>query len=264
MSRSVAALFLSAWIGGTFVASAQEDAEKQKEMREARLKDMKQIAERFKVEGSGKTPVPLLPAPVLRFNDPARDFHDATMWAWSEEQGRPVCLLTIEQYGNQMFELISLADEGLTASADKLQWRPMEPGIALQAFPEAPKPAQQAPRRLVQMKDLLGKLAVHEVGKTGSRYELRLMPKPLHRYGEEDSKLLDGAIFAFAYGTNPELLAVMEASGDPAAWYVGFARCGTAEPHVMLGEKEIFQLPYAKATTPQDTYWNFPYRFPKE
>lgn len=115
------------------------------------------------------------------------------------------------------------------------------------------------------MKDLMGKLSAYEVGRTGIRYELRLMPHPLHRYADPDQKLQDGAIFAFAYGTNPELLALIEARGDTpqsAKWMVGFARCGAAELHVELADNELFQLRYAVATSPDDPYWNFAYKFP--
>ena len=75
-------------------------------------------------------------------------------------------------------------------------------------------------------------------------------------------------IFAFAYGTNRELLAVIEARGaaEPAQgpkWQLGFARCGTAEPHVLLQDQEIFTLPYARTTGAKDPYWNFSYTFKK-
>jgi hypothetical protein len=244
--------------------NAAENAEKEK-AREQRLAAMRQLAERFTVQVTeeGKTrKAPLMEAPILRFNDPAREFHDATLWAWGDK-GRPVCLLAIEQYGNQWFECISLADGTLTADADKLKWRPKSAGIELKPFPDAPPPAKSAPRRVAQMKDLLGKLTAYEVGKTGSRYELRLMARPLHRYQDPEAGLQDGAIFAFAYGTNPELLAVIEARGtaDKSQWEVGFTRCGTAEPHVLLDKTELFTLPYARGTTAADPYWNFSYRF---
>ncbi len=233
--------------------------------REESLASMRQVAERFTVqvtEDSKARKVPLMEAPILRFNDPAREFHDATLWAWGEK-GRPVCLLTIEQYGKPMYECISLANGTLTADADELKWRPKAAGISLIPFPDAPPPAKTAPRRMAQMKDLLGKLSAYEVGKTGSRYELRLMPRQLYRYQDPDKGLQDGAIFAFAFGTNPELLAVIEARGEQgkSRWQVAFARCGTAEPHVFLEKTEIFTLPYARGTTAADPYWNFSYRF---
>jgi hypothetical protein len=260
-----AILSLGCIFGLCLPLGAQEPPDKD-EAREQRLAGMRKIAERFTIQlaKEGKPPrrVPLMESPILRFNDPAREFHDATLWAWGD-QGRPVCLLAIEHYGNPMYECISLADGTLTADADALKWRPKSAGITLAPFPDAPPPATSAPRRMAQMKELLGKLSAHEIGKTGSRYELRLMARPLHRYKDPDAELQDGAIFAFAYGTNPELLAVIEARGaaETSQWQIGFARCGTAEPHVLLDKTEIFTLPYARGTTAADPYWNFSYRF---
>ena len=263
LARSLACLFC--WCALSLVAVAEESPDVSA-AREARLKSMQQIAARFKVQvtkDDKPQALPLMEAPLLRFNDPAREFHDATLWGWGE-QGRPLCLLSIEQYGDRSwFECISLSSGAFTAEADSLRWAPKASGIEWKPFPSAAPAADKAPRRLVQMKELLEQLRAYEVGRTGSKYELRLMPKPLIRYHDEKAELVDGAIFAFAYGTNPELLAILEARGPAASatWQIAFARCGTAEPHVLLGDQEIFTLPYAKATGPEDAYWNFSYAF---
>jgi hypothetical protein len=255
-----------AWLTSLAGPALAEDSPEAVAAREARLKGMQQIAARFKVQkivDDKPQEVPLLEAPLLRFNDPAREFHDATLWGWGEA-GRPLCLLAVEQYGDRSwFECISLSSARFTAEAEVLRWAPKASGLELQPFPGAAPASDKAPRRLVQMKELLGQLRAYEVGRTGSKYELRLMPKPLIRYDDEKAELVDGAVFAFAYGTNPELLAVLEARGaaTAAAWQIGFARCGTAEPHVLLDEKEIFTLPYATGTGPEDPYWNFSYTF---
>src|SRR5262245_59432327 len=107
---------LACWCGLVLGASA-EDSPELIAARKARLKAMQQIGERFKVEageGEERTKVPLVETPILRFNDPAREFHDATLWAWGEK-GRPLCLLAIEQYGERSwFELIALSSQHFT------------------------------------------------------------------------------------------------------------------------------------------------------
>jgi len=233
-----------------------------------RLALMRGVAEKIKVRTAGRSEpveVPLHAAPLLRFNDPARDLGDASLWAWGNK-GRPTCVVTMERYGGQwFFELISLSTDQFTAELESRKWTPKAAGLQLVPFPDAPKPAKDANRRLPQMRDLLAKLRAHEVGGTGVRYELRLMPKPFHRYSDPDNALLDGGLFAFAYGTNPELLAVVEAHGDApesAVWKIGFARCGTAEQHVFLDEDELIHLPHAPRTGPGDPYWNFPFKMP--
>src|SRR5262245_15754709 len=197
---------LACWCGLVLGASA-EDSPEVIAARKARLKAMQQIAERFKVqagEGEQRKKVPLIEAPILRFNDPAREFHDATLWAWGET-GRPLCLLAVEQYGDRSwFEFIALSAQRFTAEAEALRWAPRASSVELRPFPDASRASDKAPQRLVQMKDLLGQLTAYELGRTGSRYELRLMPRPLYRYSDDKDELVDGAIFAFAYGTNPE------------------------------------------------------------
>jgi hypothetical protein len=265
MIRCLTALVLLAGLCAPLAGFARQT---DKEAREERLAGMRRIAERFKVrmaQSGQPAELPLQETPLLRFNDPARDFHDASLWAWGSE-GRPVCLLAMEQYGGQWwFELISLTSTKFSAEAGNLKWTPQTPGLEMQAVPDALRPASDAVRRLPQMRELLNRLEAYEVDRLGKRFELRLMAKPLHRYSDPEHELQDGAIFAFSYGTNPELLAIVEAVGEKAEsaeWKIGFARCGAAEPHVLLNEKEIFRLPYAGQTTANDPYWNFPFKFP--
>jgi hypothetical protein len=42
------------------------------------------------------------------------------------------------------------------------------------------------------------------------KHDLRLLAKPVYRYSEK-GKILDGALFIFALGTNPEVCLVLEA-----------------------------------------------------
>ena len=43
------------------------------------------------------------------------------------------------------------------------------------------------------------------------REELRLLPKPLYRYEPKAGPVIDGAVFAFVMGTDPESLLLIEA-----------------------------------------------------
>src|SRR5262249_57516318 len=117
--------------------------------------------------------LPLVETPLLRFNDPARDFHDASLWAWGAE-GRPVCLLAMEQYGGQWwFELISLSSAKFTAEAETLKWTPQSPGLEIQPVPDAAKPAGEAVRRLPQMRALLAPLGANEENPPEKPFEMQ-------------------------------------------------------------------------------------------
>jgi hypothetical protein len=60
----------------------------------------------------------------------------------------------------------------------------------------------------------------------GENQTPRLLPKPLHRYDAEKTKSVDGSLFAFVVGTDPELLLLIEcdiAAAKPE-WRFGVGR----------------------------------------
>ena len=58
--------------------------------------------------------------------------------------------------------------------------------------------------------------------------EMRLLAQPIYRYqlsGSPDSPTLDGAIFVFVEGTDPEAYLLLEATGtERPVWQFAFAR----------------------------------------
>ena len=87
--------------------------------------------------------------------------------------------------------------------------------------------------------------SVHE--KSG-RNELRLMPRPLYRYEPTDPDLIDGALFCFAHGTDPELFLLVEArrvGGTPDIRYA-FARFSDLELHAPYKGREVWSVPRGK------------------
>ena len=65
------------------------------------------------------------------------------------------------------------------------------------------------------------------IGRKVYRHELRLLTQPLYRYEHKEGQVLDGALFAFAEGTDPELLLLVEArqrKDQPAEWQYAPAR----------------------------------------
>jgi hypothetical protein len=90
---------------------------------------------------------------------------------------------------------------------------------------EAPAPAASKTLRMSQMRELAKRFEATDDFQGGSRWELRLLPTPLHRYGGEDQSVADGALFAFAHGTDPETLLLLEARRQNGAleWQYGLA-----------------------------------------
>ena len=89
------------------------------------------------------------------------------------------------------------------------------------AIADAPKPAVSRTARLVQMRRLAREFSATSGG-TGAdeKLALRLLPQPVYRNDQESAAVLDGALFVFVTGTDPELLLTIEArrgDGD-ARW----------------------------------------------
>ena len=76
--------------------------------------------------------------------------------------------------------------------------------------------------------------------------ELRLLPQPLFRYETgNDPELIDGALFAFVQGTDPQSLLLLEARDDAktARWYFAFARMASGAVTAHYQDREVFSVP---------------------
>lgn len=225
----------------------------------ARLKAMEVHARSIRVtqvDGQGATaPVPLVPEPILRYDDKPRNIFDATLWAWGPK-GRPAAILKVENFSRRpaqsrwIYGIVSLSSDPVRIEGDESwQWQSSEPGLELREVPKAPAPAATEPLRLIQMKELARRFAVHQNGGRGrGRLQLRLLPRPVRRYADPDSSLQDGAVFGFVYGTNPDLLLVLESSRqgeEPPRWRYGLARLGGSATFVDLDDREVASFPVA-------------------
>jgi hypothetical protein len=253
--------------------------------RVARLAEMKQIASTFQaatIDGGTRTPVTQVLEPLHRWTDPTRENSDGALWAW-RSSGRPIAIIAIELYPQDKafgtvwaLEFTSLAttpieveggehfdtvyeDMAPPRADGRLRWAPAKEGLAFREIPDAPDPGKTEAERLRQMKDLLKRFSAREFYDiTAQDYALRLLSHPIDRYADAASGLVDGAIFIFANGTNPEALLVIEArrlgTGSPT-WSYAAAPLTRAEPTVRLGQKDVWTHPSKKVASPEDTYF---------
>lgn len=210
--------------------------------------------------GKDDHPVKLCGEPILRFNDPARDFSDATIWAWGN-QGRPIALLSMERYdadGRWACELVSLTSDRVIVDApDGWRWKPTEPGVEMKIISDASSPAETEVGRLSQMKALARRFAVSEDSPQGDHYELRLMPQPIHRYADANCGIVDGALFVYAYGTNPEAVAIIECptgNDSKRGWEYGFAPLTTHALTASIDDKPAWSRSAAVGGERQKPY----------
>jgi len=237
-----------------------------------RLEAMRGLARAVAVaEAKSNTPAGLIPEPIYRFDDPARAFGDGSIWAYGK-LGRPAAIFCLSVAKNDdgssrwIHELTSLADGPVLGTSQHPSgawtWKPKGPETRFQAIPRAPTPADTDTKRLQQMREIARRFKAFESldparNDPADRFELRLLPQPIHRYHDPEHGQVDGAIFLLSYGRNPEVALLIEAQragkGDPA-WSYALARIGAARMRVSLDDREVADLP-----KPVDAGWTSPY-----
>ena len=197
----------------------------------------------------------LKPLSILRWANPTRGQKgEPTLVLWTD-QGRPAVLSGVYPWnGFLIFEVVSLArSEGLTGrEGDRVIWSPRSPGVTFRDVPEAPTPADIPLARLQQMRGISERFKLALTGTTADgqgRESLRLLPKPIHRYDLKESKaahpdLVDGAVFAFVQGTDPEAVLLVEAirRGERTTWHYAFARATGWAVEAKLGDSVVWTV----------------------
>jgi hypothetical protein len=211
--------------------------------------------------------VQLQTRPLLTFGDSARANKNGTLWAFGIS-GRPLAILELYQGGetdSRWFHAVTLTSESLVTMKTPLAavWKPTALQIKPVAFAGADAPLDRDQRRSRQLKELARKFTAHEFwDPDNSRFELRLLEQPVHRYKDPEAGIHDGAVFILAHGTNPEVVLLIEALGktpDEARWHYALARLGSAELHVELDGKETWKQGRTPGVVgrPADPYWLF-------
>ena len=200
-----------------------------------RWKELKEAAGRYRIERESDPPVTLTlrADPALRWNNPLRVAYDGAVFLWVAE-GRPEVAASFYRYKLadgvpiEKHEFMSLSTASLTATyAGRVAWNPRTPGIAMEPVPGAPNPATEAAGRLRQMRALAREFrADYSAEARGRAAPLRQLTQPLFRYETSRPERLDGALFTFVEGTDPEVLLLFEARpvGGTLTWHYGFAR----------------------------------------
>lgn len=192
-------------------------------------------------------PIALQKESVLRWNNSVNKSVFGNIFLWTKD-GRPEVIASIYQFYSPKtdfcaeFQSLSL-DPLIVMKDGKEVWTPADPGIALTEFPGAREPAAGKAQRLGEMRKLADQFAAQLSDYSEETYRLRLLPRPLLRYGSPDTDVLDGALFAYTYTTDPELLVMVEARKVEKGyrWMYGLARMNTGELTVTLGDREVWR-----------------------
>jgi hypothetical protein len=145
----------------------------------------------------------------------------------------------------------------------KEAWRPERAGIEMKEVPDGPAPAASAVDRLGQMRSIAagfaGRLLDRRVKATGEDQSLRLLSKPLFRYESRHPTLLDGGLFGFVVGTDPEFFLILEARETPQGfrWQYSLARMNSDPIQVTYKGKDVWKVDkLADRHDPRGTYFS--------
>lgn len=174
---------------------------------------------------------PMKPVIALRWPNNTRGSTDGATVLWIAN-GRPEAVAAIFPWeGLFVHEFDSLSRGTFVAKRDdRVVWKPTTAGLQFRPITDAPTPAATAPARLRQMKSLTDQFKATLLGwlpDNSQREELRIMSRPIYRYNiDKPAELQDGAIFAYATGTDPEAMLILEAFGAPGDyhWQYAFVR----------------------------------------
>ncbi|HTU92974.1 MAG TPA: hypothetical protein VMF69_23030 [Gemmataceae bacterium] len=212
------------------------------------------------------TKVPRIEEPLLYYSDPTRTNDRGSVWGWGQK-GRPVALLELyrgEDFRTKwVFAICNTSGGKLRARRSGAPWwNENDSGAELKEVPGASAPSAEASVRQRQVKLLAQKFTAHEFwDPNNSRYELRLLKRPLCTYRDEANGVLEGGLFTLANGTNPEIMLFVEARVDPKnnskrVWQYTVGRLAHAELHLEYDGKEVFDAPRGNRVSASDKpYW---------
>jgi hypothetical protein len=258
--RCTLVAFMSVW--GALTAAAQDNAPKSSPEQRLAFATKAALGYRFSAKGSGKPEVTLQSAPLLRWMNKVVREDDGMLFLWTEgNKGRPVVaaqFFVVQTEWHHEFQSLSTNRFVARSDGDDSQgwtWEPDRDGLTFVRADGIGPPADSASARLRQMKTIAERFTatVDQEGAFTNPEQLRLLTTPIYRYSADAQGILDGAMFAFVQGTNPEVLMLIEADAtapDAKVWRYGFARMSCFFLRVHQGDRVVWSIDRAPVPTP--------------
>lgn len=192
-------------------AKDTEKGDKQKPDSPA-LKAMRELAGKcsFQITGdTSKPPLEIRKEPLLKYTDEAIDVAASTLWVWMEGE-IPALFQKIEVNNRGGGSMWTYCFANANASPVACGWSE-GPKNPITAEPVTLSPVPGNPE--VKATPAALTFAARQISRQFSASdgtELRLMPRPLMEFTAEKQQVPYGAVFAFATGTNPSMLLIVQ------------------------------------------------------
>lgn len=237
-----------------------------------RLEFMMAVVGKYQVEvgADQKKAAELNSKPLLRWSNPVSNVIDGLVAAYGRG-GRPdvLCQFHMHRSGFMSQEFAKITIEPVTLKrGPKLVWQPNETWIEFKALEGAPAPAKIANLRLPQFRKEAQRFSVvddFEVEQVPTPNHLRLLAQPLVRYSdvEQGGTIVDGAVFSFVLGTNPEANLFLEIfkDGDTLRWRYAWTPMTIYALEAKLDDQSIWiKPPYKQFCNTEGPYYACQYR----
>jgi hypothetical protein len=203
----------------------------------------------------------LQPEPVLIWTNPIVGENYGAVFLWISK-GRPEVVWSLHRFysvethkPHEAVEYLSLSTGRIVAEKDgQALWAPTRAGMELKPIPGAPIPAEIPAQRLRQMRELAKEFTGRQINRKGVEHDMRLLTQPIYRYEGTESPVIDGALFTFVQGTDPEVFLVIEARelGGKRVWQHSLGRMTSIELKVSHHGTQLWTVPVQSWDQVQD------------
>lgn len=190
---------------------------------------IKASLQRFQLATVGPPAVVLQPETVVQWDNNARASKVGATVVFRGPE-RPEAVVCVFPFKGELWHEFSSLSRGLITGELEGQvfWQPQQPGLVFQALANAPPPQATASARLLQLKRMARRFQVKLLGwrdNDPQQQQLRLQPRPIYRYQNPSGDTIDGAVFSFVSGVDPEAILLIEAvKTNGPRWEYAFAR----------------------------------------
>lgn len=244
------------------VARAADDAEVEKARAAESLARANKRAEAFAFHREGGAAFKLKPKSLLNWTDPVYGH----VYVWTDK-GRPEVIGSLlkryQPFTPITDEFHSLSTGPIACEKDgAIIWTTAKPGVEFKPIPGAPEPAATPLGRLRQIRELAKDFSGRENDREKEDRDMRLLTQPILRYEGTEFEPVDGALFVFAHGTDPDAILVIEARklDGVLKWQYALVRMTTSALRVNHRSVEVWNVPmidYGQVHSHKEPYTSF-------